>query len=132
MQAARGMGSFGETWGALAQNAARSQELADSLSENLFVYRVGDKIMGAMKISDAGNALTIKMLEGFGGGAGTELVKAAVQESIRRGYGGQIVLYAADYPQVISFYENLGFVLTDPLTNQYFLSAEAAMALIGQ
>jgi RHS repeat-associated protein len=122
VQAERGMRSFGETWKLWAQ--------LEDATENLFVYQVQGKVMGAMKVSNTSGALRIVHLEGLGGGAGTSLVQAAVQESIARGYGGRLGLIAA--PQAVSFYEKLGFVLSDPARNWYVLTEEAAQALLGQ
>ena len=81
-----------------------------------------------MTVSNATNALRIGQLEGFGDGAGTSLVQAAVRESIARGFGGQIILTASD--QAKGFYEKLGFVLTDPGNNVYTLSTNAAQSLM--
>ena len=124
LQAQRGMTSFGATWSTLANLAPQS----DELSEGLFVYRAGEQIRGAMTVSNATNALRIGQLEGFGDGAGTSLVQAAVRESIARGFGGRIILTASD--QAKGFYEKLGFVLTDPGNNVYTLSTNAAQSLM--
>lgn len=81
-----------------------------------------------MKVTDGTGVLKIQHLEGLGHGAGTELVKAAIRESITRGFNGQVVLRSAG--QAMGFYEKLGFVLTDPTANEFFLSTEAALRLL--
>lgn len=94
------------------------------------MHRSGDQIVGAMKVANGTNALRITQIEGFGGGAGTRLVQAAIRESITRGFGGRIELNAAD--QAMGFYEKLEGTLIDPNTNLFMWSEEAALALLQQ
>jgi RHS repeat-associated protein len=126
VQAERGLQSFGQTWKMWAQMASQSESIAN----DLFVYRVGDKVMGAMKIASRVNSKAVEVvhIEGLGEGVGTKLMQTAVRESLARGYGGRIILHASD--QAMKFYEKLGGVLVDPKTNEFFFSEQAAQALL--
>jgi hypothetical protein len=73
------------------------------------------------------NALEVKLLEGWGG-AGTRLMQAAVRESINRGYGGRLILNAKD--QAVKFYQDLGGILIDPRTNQFFFDEKTTQEIL--
>jgi RHS repeat-associated protein len=124
IQAGRNMESFGSTWRAWGQAAVAMDDVAD----DLFVYRAGDRITGAMKVANGEAVLKVTHLEALGGGAGTSLLQAAVRESMARGYSGQLLLNSSQ--QAVRFYERLGFVLSDPRYNEYRLSVEAARQLL--
>ncbi len=125
IQAERGLKSFGQTWTAWGHTASQDPEVA----ENLFLYRVADKVMGAMKIVSrpASNALEIQNLEGLGEGAGTKLMQTAVKESMARGYGGRVFAHAVN--QSIEFYQKMGGVLVDPVEHTFFFDEQAAALL---
>ncbi len=124
IQAGRNMESFGNTWKAWGQAVATMDDIAD----DLFVYRAGERITGAMKVANGETVLKVTHLEALGGGAGTRLLQAAVRESMARGYSGQLLLNSSQ--QAVKFYERLGFVLSDPRYNEYRLSVEAARQLL--
>lgn len=124
VQAARDLKPIGDTWKVWAEMALGSSQTAN----NLFIYRVGNQIVGAMKVTSGQTTLKITHLEGFGGGAGTRLMQAAVRESIARGYEGRITLNAA--AKSVDFYKKMGGKLTHVQSNTYFFSEEAAQAIL--
>jgi len=128
VQGQRGMRSFGQQWKMLGELASQRPSTAN----NLFTLQQNEVVEGAMRVRETGGQFWITHLEGLGGGTGTELVKAAIRESIARGYEGSIHLVAAS--QAVSFYEKLGFVLTQSGSGgpEYLLTIEAAQKLLGQ
>ncbi len=92
---------WGATWRAMAEAAP----------DNMFVYQLDDNIAGALYVTRGQNATALQHTggnealnilalevtsEAKGSGIGTELLRAAAQESIDLGYGGRIYGYAVD------------------------------------
>ncbi len=124
IQQERGYRSFGKTWWDMFPLMLAE---GGDIPNNTFFYKVNGRITGVMVLSNHGNFLEVTTLEGFGSGAGTNLLQAAVKESIAKGYGGELFLEAAE--QAISFYEERGFVRIPP--NKYhYLSKDAAQKLL--
>ncbi len=106
--------------------------IAADRPDDYLVYRVGDRITGAMLIHSGTDTLLISFLQGLGDGAGTSLIKAAVRESIARGFDGRVKLQASEYPVSTRFYENRGFVYQPGTDSVYVLTEEAAQWLLQQ
>jgi ribosomal protein S18 acetylase RimI-like enzyme len=68
-------------------------------SSNLYIYRTGDRILGAIQVGNEANALEVKLLQSIQSGVGTRLMQQAARISIQRGYQGRIVLNS--YPESV-------------------------------
>ena len=83
----------------------------------VFFVKKGLKELGYLVLADSSNRDSVMIYELFTcehnkrkyKGVGTELLKAAVQESIKRGYDGRAVVYAAHVPQPFVFYYKNNF-----------------------
>jgi RHS repeat-associated protein len=95
---------------------------------NLYVYRIGDRIVGAIQVGKEAGALEVKLLQSIQPGVGTELMRQAVRTSIEQGYQGRLIL--TSYPESVDFYKKLGGELVDPDFRTFVWGEEAAQALL--
>ncbi|NJN99956.1 MAG: hypothetical protein HC875_40545 [Anaerolineales bacterium] len=123
-----GSNSFAGTWYGAAN------EIAQGVSDpniTTFVSRTGDRIVGAMQVFNGNNALHVSVMESIESGTGTRLMQTAAQESIKRGFGGQLTFNAVT-KDGIRLAEKIGATLIHAGSHSYRLTEEAAKALLNQ
>ena len=103
--------------------------VASGKGSDWFLHYSGAAVTGAMRVSSRSNHLEVVTLESVGGGGGTRLMKTAVQESINRGFGGQIQLHATD--QALGFYYGLNPTSYSPIENTFTWDSWSAQRLLG-
>ncbi len=109
--------SFGPTWEA----AARSNP------DKLYLYEVNGEIRGMMLADKNGRlGYYLKMLEGMGGGAGTNLFKFAAEEAVSRGES----LYLEPAEQATGFYDKFPGYNIDAERGTWTWSVDALKAIL--
>jgi len=115
--------STGFTFGSYWQDL-----LARTNPNDAFVSRGSSGIVNGLMTVNRGQTYTITALEGRNGG-GTALFKAAINDSIARGYGGAIRLDPAQTPTALAFYQKFtGYTIG--ADGFWYWSPEAAQALV--
>ena len=121
INAARGFGSFGHLWNQMSQAMVQA-----GTKSNMILAKAGGQITGMMRVRTDTGVYQVTELEGIGGGAGTDLLMHAFQDSLARGFNG-VYLYPVN--QAVDFYARFPGYQTLP-NGQWFWSAEALQALL--